>query len=186
MDNISFKSRIKAVSLSEFNRLTSSYRNNCVNYPWTVKESLLKSGAYTTDVYDCTVCGFTDGSKVLLLHICPTIAKNLKFAEIEKFITEKLDLTNSYLQGFLLGSRDNFKDSSNSSKVFKFFENFMKKNNIAYSKLQNSNTEVNVAYSSTTDEWIVASKDYNAKKTSKENLSKFYENIELSELDEFA
>ena len=51
MDNISFKSRIKAVSLSEFNRLTSSYRNNCVNYPWTVKESLLKPSAYTTDVY---------------------------------------------------------------------------------------------------------------------------------------
>ena len=186
MNNISFKSRIKAVSLSEFARATSSYKNNCVAYPWTMKESLFKPSAYTTDVYDCTVCGFSDGANVLLMHICPTIAKNLKFDKIEEFIKEKLDLTNPNLQGFLLGSRDGFNDSTNSPKVFKFFESFMNRNNISYSKMRNSNSEVNVAYSSITDEWVIASKDYNADKSSKENLSKYFDDIKLSELDEFA
>ena len=76
MNNLSFKSRIRPVSLEEFYPITNSIgRKGNVGYPWTLKESVLNDRAFTKGVIDCTVCGITDGDKVLMLHICPTIKK---------------------------------------------------------------------------------------------------------------
>ena len=55
MNNISFKSRIRPVGNWEFQGLTSGFaKKQYVNYPWTVKESVLSEKAITKNVYDCT------------------------------------------------------------------------------------------------------------------------------------
>ena len=189
MDNISFKSRIKAVSLSEFNRLTSSYRNNCVNYPWTVKESVLSEKAITKNVYDCTVCGITDGLKVLMLHICPTKKENENFGNIINFIKTQIDLKNSNLQGFLFGSRRNT-PNNRSGKIFENFESFMRENNIPYSKIQGSSTFSDVAYSSETDEWLIKHEKMGSAEAIAECkkplnfFTTYFDDVKISDLDE--
>jgi hypothetical protein len=120
MDGINFKSRIRACSLNEFKHTANSCKKHFVDFPWTTKESVYATKAYTTDVYDCTVCALTDGLKVLLLHICPSIEKNLRFNKIEKYILDKIDINNENLQGFLLGSRPNMERSPNSTKLFNY------------------------------------------------------------------
>jgi hypothetical protein len=98
MSNISFQSRIKPVSKSEFRQLTSAYgKKSFVDYPWTVKESVLGKQAFTKGVFDCTVCGITDGLKVLMLHICPTREENSNFSKIIDFIKKKIEHVSSTL-----------------------------------------------------------------------------------------
>lgn len=73
MEKVSFTSRIRMVPLNEFRSAVANLpRKNFVSEPWTIKESVLADKAYTSDILDCTVCGLTDGQKVLLMHICPT------------------------------------------------------------------------------------------------------------------
>ena len=124
MDNVSFQSRIKLTSMNAFDKEVRYGKRNYVNYPWTVKQSVISDKAATTDIYDCTAAGFTDGLKVMLLHICPSMAENSNFKKIEKFITSKLDIDSPYLQGFILGSKNFNPNSPNSPKVFDFFLNF--------------------------------------------------------------
>ena len=90
MNNISFQSRIKFVSPSKFNQAVTGLSKDClVDYPWTAKESVLAKNAYTKNIFDCTVCGITDGLKVLLMHICPTRTENDNFFKIINFIKNK-------------------------------------------------------------------------------------------------
>lgn len=185
MENINFKSRIRACGLNEFSRATGSYKKHFVDFPWTTKESVYATKAYTTDVYDCTVCGITDGAKVLLLHICPSIEKNLRFSKIEKFINEKLNLENPDLQGFLLGSRPKMERSPNSTKLFDYFESFMEKYKIPCTKIKGSQGETDIAYSSTTDEWLIGSKEFDGKKDSEEFIKEQFNEVALAECDEF-
>lgn len=185
MDKISFQSRIRVTNLEEYRYVTSQFRNKSVNFPWTIKESVLADKAHTQMVYDCTVCGITDGLKVLLLHICPTIKENLNFKKIENYIKNKIDLKNiENLQGFLLGSQENIKDST---KVFNFFEDFLKNNNIPFSKFKNGDCTNHVAYSSITDEWLIANEHFNKKQDNSKNyLTKHFKEVELADFDEFA
>lgn len=155
MDNVSFQSRIRPVGHWEFQKLTSGLdKSQFVNYPWTVNESVISNKACTKGVFDCTVCGITDGLKVLMLHICPTKKENENFGNIINFIKTHIDLKNSNLQGFLFGSRRNTSDNR-SEKIFENFETFMKENSIPYSKIKGSSTFSDVAYSSETDEWLI-------------------------------
>lgn len=188
MDKISFQSRIRVTHLNEYGSVVSSFKKNAVKYPWTVKESVLANSAYTDLVYDCTVCGFTDGLKVLLLHICPTIKENLNFKKIEDFIKSKINLKNNEnLQGFLLGSKKNLDVSPDSEKVFNFFEDLMEKYNIPFSKFKNSKDINYVAYSSVKDEWLIGNGDFNIlKDNSSDFLKKHFEEVMLSEYDELA
>ena len=55
---------------------------NYVDYPWTIKESVFSNNAYTKNIADCTVCGITDGLKVLLIHLCPTNKENFNFNKV--------------------------------------------------------------------------------------------------------
>ena len=173
MNNISFQSRIRACSKSEFSRVTAGFAKKSVNYPWTVKESVIADKAYTKDVFDCTVCGITDGLNVLLMHICPTVKENLNFKKIEKFILDKIDVNNPDLQGFLLGSVQAC--GLYSGELFEKFEDFMNKYRIPFSKFQGSEDYSDVAYSSTTDEWLICSP---------KSLKNQFRKIEISDLDE--
>ena len=193
MNNISFQSRIRPISKNEFSKITSSYGQKVfVDYPWTVKESVLDKKAYTKGVFDCTVCGITDGLKVLMLHICPTRKENADFNVITNYIKKRFDLKDSNLQGFLLGSKKLPFLDKKSEEIFHNFEKFFEKHNIPYSKIKGGLHENDVAYSSTTDEWLVSHEmleNENIKKfhrTPAKFLKEFYNDVKISELDELS
>ena len=177
-NNICFTSRIRYVSPEEFRKFASTVgKNKSVNYPWTVNESVLADAAYTTGVLDCTVCGFTDGQKVLLSHICPTNLRNKDFNSIVDYIKNKIDVTNKNLQGFILGSRNENQDSI---MVFNKFLDFMNRYKIPFSQFKGGNDEYSVAYLSSKDEWLITNSRFPAKK----DLNSLFESIKISELDE--
>ncbi len=186
--NISFKSNIRLVTPEEFRQIANKIgEKNFVKYPWTVKQSVLANSAYTKDIFDCTVCGLTDGQTVLLNHICPTVMENNNFDKIAGFIKSKIDLTNSNLQGFLLGSKKNFKESPFSTQLFENFANFLQKHNIQFSQFKGSIYPSDVAYSSLKDEWVISNYNITAplpNSETKKILNNIFDDIKISELDE--
>lgn len=189
MDNIRFQSRIRLTSMNVFNKEIHYGKKNYVNYPWTVKESVISDKAATTDIYDCTAAGFTDGSKVLMLHICPTEPRNNNLSKIEKFINEKIDPNNPYLQGFILGSKNFNPNTPNSPKVFDFFLNIMNKLDIPFSYFRAGDYANNIAYSTLKDEWVIGSELLNAVdksifKTPQKAIEKIFEESKISNFDE--
>ena len=191
MDKVSFTSRIRLVPLNEFYNTTIQMgEKKFVKEPWTIKQSVLSDSAYTKDILDCSVCGLTDGEKVLLTHICPTNPKNNNFKLIENFISEKIDLSNKYLQGFLLGSKPNNINSPTSTNLFDKFAEFLNKYKIPFSQFKGGLFEHHVAYSSKNDEWLigncVVSKNLkNIYKDKPEELfNRIFDKVEVSDLDE--
>lgn len=158
MDNISFQSRIRLTSLSEYRNLaTHEFKN--VYYPWTIKETACAPKTKTDGVYDCTALGITDGDKSLLFHICPTVKENQNFKKLEEQITQKIvNLLNlDYLQGFILGSKPYNINSPKSTPLFDMMEGILKKLHIEYSKFKGGNYTNSIAYDNTNDEWIIGS-----------------------------
>lgn len=190
MNNISFQSRIRITDINTFNKEVRYGKKNLVNYPWTKKESVLSDKAATTGILDCTCAGFTDGVKVLLMHICPTNPENKNLKSIDKYIKNKIDLTNPNLQGFILGSKNNNIYSPNSPIIFDFFVNLMKNFNIRYSEFRGGDFSNNVAYSSLKDEWIIGSdllNNIDKKKifiTPQKAVEKIFDKVQLDECDE--
>jgi hypothetical protein len=192
MQNISFTSNIRLVSPNEYSKSISKISHkNFVDFPWTLKESVLADSAFTKDVFDCSVCGLTDGQDVLLMHLCPTSDKNKSFAKIEKFIEKKLWLGNPDLQGFILGGKFNNINSPRSIKLNESFEKFMIKHNIPYSLFRGGDFANNVSYSSKTDEWLISNeliKDdmKEVYKNPLDILSRIFDKIKISKLDELS
>lgn len=191
MDNISFTSRIRLATLNEFYSANSRLgARKSVKEPWTIKESVLADGAYTSGIIDCTVCGLTDGAKVLLTHICPTNPKNKSFNRIEEFIINKINIFDKNLQGFILGSKPNNINSSNSTKLFDKFVEFMQKYDIPFSQFKGGLFENNVLYSSQKDEWIISNcaVTEGIKKIYNNNpgklFNRFFDKVNISDLDE--
>lgn len=192
MDNVSFTSKIRLVTMPEFQQITSKIgARNAVNAPWTIKESRLTRSAYTTGILDCTVCGLTDGQHVLLNHICPTNSKNKNFTPIERFIRDKIDLRNPDLQGFILGSKEGLPLSPYSVPLFEKFVGLMKRYNIPFSQFKGGQFENHVAYTSQTDEWIISNnlvKDWlkDVFTDVKPVFNRIFDKVEVSKLDELS
>ena len=190
-NNISFTSRIRLVPLNEFYRTTMPIgEKKFVKDPWTIKETVLADSAYTEGIIDCSVCGLTDGAKVLLTHICPTNPKNKSFSKIEEFIKNKINLTDKNLQGFILGSKPDNINCPHSTKLFDKFVEFMHKYDIPFSQFKGGLFEHNVAYSSKTDEWIIGNcvvtdglrQIY--KNNPEKLFNRLFDTVEVSDLDE--
>jgi hypothetical protein len=188
MNNVSFTSRLNFVDSGSFNKIINSIgAKNTVNFPWTVKESVLADKAVTTNIFDCVAFGLTDGSQVLLMHICPTVERNKSFAKIEKFILNKINIFNENLQGFILGGKYHNLNSPNSIKMFDKFEKFLEKYNIPYSKFKGGPFKNDVAYITSKDEWIISNdvitpdlKNLPAESV----LHKIFDDIKISKTDE--
>ena len=82
-------------------------------------------------------------------------------------------------------------DSAGSSQLFNKFVRLFKENGVPYSSLKGGNGVRNVAYSSTTDEWLVSGTEI--KRTEKEKkitplevLQRAFNQVEISELDEIS
>ena len=190
MDNITFTSRIRPVTRAEFSRVISSYGDkNFVGYPWTLKESVLSNKAYTKDIADCSVCGITDGLKVLLIHLCPTEKINFQFNKVVDFIKEKFDLNNPDLQAILIGGKPECTHGVDSYKLFGMFENFLDNSKIPYSKLKGGMGTKDVAYSASTDEWIIHNDAFkfperNIFKPVEKAMEETYNEVKIADCDE--
>lgn len=193
MDNISFQSRIRLTNRYEFRNLVNREFEQ-VFYPWTMKETVCSKKARTDGIYDCTALGITDGIKVLLFHICPTVIKNQDFNKLETQITEKIiNMMNlDYLQGFILGSKKYNINSPRSTELFDMIEGLLKKLHIQYSKFKGGNFNNNIAYDSTKDEWIIGSDFLNTISSPKESLfespqnaaKRIFDQVKIADCDE--
>ena len=187
MDSISFQSRIRPVGINDYYTVSRkiSERGNA-KPPWTLDESVFNKDVFTSGVIDCTVCGITDGDKALLVHICPTVRENRNFSRIENYIRSKLELMNKeYLQGFLLGSQGN--EPRESRVLFNKFVNLTERLNIPTSIFRAADNDVNVAYISDKDEWIISTKDVPAllkDRSPEETIHSIFEEVKLSKFDE--
>lgn len=191
MDSISFQSIIRPVGRNEFNKAVSRFgKQNFIDYPWTIKESVMSQRVYTTGIEDCTFFGLTDGKKVLGMHICPTMKANFDINKIKNFIKEKFDLSNPDLQGFILGGRR----YSELGLSFNLFENLIvlfEKNNIPYSKFKGGAQVNDVAYDSTKDEWLISTvfaenEEIKNNYGAKEVLEHIFDEVAVSEKDEIS
>ena len=193
INGITFQSKIRPVNREQFNKIISTYeKHHFVDYPWTVKESVLSNKAYTKGVFDCTVCGITDRTKVLLLHICPTMKANQDFSSIINFIKRTFDIKSPNMQGFLLGSKNLPYVGEKSLKMFDNFEKFFEQHKIPFSKIKGGRYANDVAYSCHTDEWIISHEklaNYSSRSSYK-NPANFidmhYDEIKINELDEIS
>ncbi len=189
MDNISFTSLIKPVKMSKFMFRTDKIPvNNFVSYPWTCKESRKAQSAFTTGVEDCTMCGITDGKDVFMMHICPTKSANADFSKIKQFIEDKVNLKNLNLNAVVIGGKY-YPDDKRSLKLFDNFVNFLKKQNIPTSYFRGGDVyeRVDIAYTSSSDEWIVASRyldPFIDKLGPQEVLSRIFPRICIADCDE--
>ncbi len=154
MTEISFTSGIQAVTQKAFGEAAVKIGSkNSVNYPWTINESIKAPAAYTKGICDCTMMGLTDGKDILMLHLTPMNESNHHFFSITQYIAQKMDLKNPDLQGILVGS----KPTKRSQDIYNKFLEFFKKYSIPFSELKIGKDRIDVAYSSQTDSWLVAS-----------------------------
>ncbi len=189
MENVSFTSLIRPVSSVEFYKATKkiSYLNH-VCYPWTIKESVKAPDAYTCDIIDCTMCGITDGKKVLMLHICPTMDANSDFSKIKEYLLKKINFKSKKLNAVVLGAKY-YPDDNRSYKLFDNFIKFLKSQKVPTTTIRGEEIyePVDVLYRSKNDEWLIAS-EYLDKFINKEHplklLKRIFPKIQLSDFDQ--
>lgn len=185
MEKISFKSRIKPLTLAQYakisGQITSKYS---VNYPWTLKESIKAKDVYTTNIADCTACLITDGNEAVLMHLSPDREINHAFSLVLNFLRAKLDLKNENLQSVLFGS----KNTQKSQDIYNKFKALMQQLNIPCSELKNSKNKISVAYKTSNDTVFVTSETIdNMLKKGKNNedvIKSGFEKVSLADCDE--
>lgn len=195
MNNISFQSKIRITTQSEFRTLVNREFAK-VDYPWTIKESVCAQKASTDGIYDCTTMGVTDGLKVLLFHICPTVSQNKNFKQLESQITENIinKMNLNCVQGFILGSKKNNIDSPRSDELFNIMEGLLKKLHIQFSKFKGGDYTNNIAYDSTKDEWIIGSNIFDLLNIPKKSIlgtpynaaKRIFEQVKIADCDELS
>ena len=186
MSYVSFKAKIRPVTVSEFtrHRMLTFHK---VDYPWTANETVKATKAYTTDIYDCTAGGIVDShNNVVMFHICPTQKENSDFDNIEKHIMGMVDEGNNNLSGFLVGSLDLFRDSS---MMFKKLHRMLKNHNIPTTILRGTKEQrTDILYNAKKDEWLVTNhninqKIHNGQNTPETILSDSFDEVILSNKD---
>ncbi len=187
MQEISFGSRIVPLDTNEFTKVISKIgRNNSVNYPWTIKESILAKDTYTKNICDCTACLITDGNKSLLLHLCPTIEQNHAISLIIEFLRNTIDLKNKNLQAVLIGS----KNTKKSLDIYEKLTQILKRFNIPFSEFKNSKTPTHIAYRTDTDEVYITNNEINKLikrgNNPQTSIEKAFEKISVSNCDDLS
>ena len=185
IENISFKSRIKPVTIKEFGSIAGRMgNNNAVKFPWTIADSVKAKDVYTTGVIDCSSCLITDGNEAVLLHLKPDCEANHAFSNVLGYLRGVMDLKSEYLQAVLLGS----KNTKKSQDIYTKFQKLLQQFNIPFSELKNGKTPTSVAYRSETDEVLISNKtiDTMLKKgnSSKNALESGFEKVSIADCDE--
>lgn len=156
MSEISFTSKLTPVSLSEFSHITGKFgKNNAVNYPWTINESIKAQNVYTTNICDCSGCLITNGKEAILMHLCPQIEKNHEFSRVLTFLRMNINLKNNKLHAVLLGSKNN----KQSLDIYNKFLELLKNLGMQISEFKNGKKPTSIAYKSNGDEVLITNKE---------------------------
>lgn len=185
MDNISFTSTIKIVNSAEFNKLAQKCgKQNFVDYPWTIKETIKSSNIYTRNIADCSACIISNGQEAVMMHLSPENQTNHAFSLVLQTLRNLIDLKNPNLQAVLIGS----KNTTKSQDIFIKFQKLLEHLNIPYSTFKNSKTPINVGYNSASDEVLLS--NIKIEQQLKKNLSKreilenTFEKFNINQYDE--
>ncbi len=122
-----------------------------------------------------------------MIHICPTNPQNSNFKSITDFIKQKLDITNTNLQGVLIGAKKNLRESPDSDTLFEKFVQFFRTNKIPFSQLKGGSLANDVAYFSSKDEWVISNSNITGVSVHEPPLklfNKVFDKVELSDLDD--
>ena len=187
MDNVSFQSRIRFVSNTSFDKKVYAFgKENFVDLPWTLKESVVSDKVYTKAVSACSACIITDGIKALMMHICPKTEHIKDFFKIESFVKETFSNKLDKLKAFLIGSMDYEMSLDLNNK----FKDFLTKNKIPFTHIsKGSALGSDVAYSVRDDEltlsnFLVSDEDIDSNFKSKELIDCFFKECKINALDE--
>ena len=185
--NISFKSRIRPVSLTEFTKMSEPlYRTSFVKYPWTIKDSVTAADAFTMDIADCTAGGIVDtkNKKVFLFHICPEMPINQCMSDIAQHINGAFEGIHEGLRAFLTGSSEMFRDSVNNYNNIK---NAILERKIPLTEFKGPKSKTHILYDSNKDEWIISNIDINTRMVNNElnnaSLNQCFDNIHIDNGD---
>ncbi len=187
MENISFTSRLKPITLSEFRHTISSIGSqNSVDFPWSINQTRKGKDVYTTNVIDCSSCLITNGQEAVLMHLTPDTEQNHAFSLVLAKLRNLLDLKDSNLQAVLLGSKNHKK----SLDIYNKFKELLKQLNIPFSEFKNGKTPTSIAYKTSSDEVYITNNtiDKLLKKNMKasDTLNASFENLTISSCDEIA
>lgn len=187
MDSISFTSKLKPLTLSEFGQIKSRIGSkNSVDFPWTINQTVKAKDVYTTNVIDCSACLLTNGQEAVMLHLTPDIEVNHAFSLVLSFLRNKIDLADKNLQAVLIGSKNHKK----SQDIYNKFKEMLKGLNIPFSEFKNGKTPTSIAYKTSSDEVYITNNtiDKLLKKNIKasDTLNASFENLTISSCDEIA
>lgn len=187
MDRISFTSKLKPLTLSEFGQIKSRIGSkNSVDFPWTINQTVKAKDVYTTNVIDCSACLLTNGQEAVMLHLTPDIEVNHAFSLVLSFLRNKIDLADKNLQAVLIGSKNHKK----SQDIYNKFKEMLKGLNIPFSEFKNGKTPTSIAYQTNTDEVYITNNtlDKLLKKNTEnsEVLKAGFEKISIADCDEIA
>ena len=152
MTEIYFTSTIIPMKLSNFHKITSSFRDNFVDYPWTISTSRVANDVFTHNICDCSACLITNGQKALLKHLCPDNEQNHIFKNVLFYLRNNFDLKDKNLQAVLVGS----KNTKSSQDIWNKFTKLLSDLEIPTTFLKNGKSPTHLAYRSCTDEVLIS------------------------------
>lgn len=193
INNFSFGSSIKLTTRSGvLNEIIDFQHKPTINYPWSIHQTLKAPQAYTDGIQDCTAGGILVGENkdnikdVVMFHICPDTPDNKDFNLIKETLLKKIG-NDTPIQGFLLGSRNAFKESA---MMFSNLENFIKQTlKIPYTKMQGlklveKDNYADIAYDKIKNQWTIFVEELNPFKSDiEENLRGHFNDVFICEKD---
>ncbi len=97
MQNITFTSSIRPLTLAKFEKETANITRNVTG--WDIEGAKKGISAKTDRIMDCTALGLTDGEKVFLMHITPDKSSDKAyFSKIVECIKNNIDINSEYIQ----------------------------------------------------------------------------------------
>lgn len=185
MTNINFTSRINPVTTKEFSKIiTSIDRNNFVDYPWTINQTVKGESLYTTGICDCTSLLLSNGNEAVLLHLSPQIENNHSKYILTQHLKNIINLGDKNLQAVIVGSKKIIK----SEKLYNMIVEFVNSLGITSTKLKGTKSPTHIAYKTNTDEIFITNNTINKAlskgSTKKEALYKGFDNVVISPNDE--
>ncbi|MCQ2753739.1 MAG: hypothetical protein MJ231_01685 [bacterium] len=188
MDSITFGTRVRIVSKSEFNNAINSNFKNIDN--WTLKG--IKKGERLVSRGMCD-CGFVLGKGYGIeangMHICPTYKEN-KLKSIIEHLKKWINPLEEQ-EAIIVGGKENNVNSPQSMKFVDSYIKTMEESNIPCSYFVGGDFENDVAYSGMKDEFLIGNELINetSKKifgTPQRAIEKIFSKFKIADCDEIS
>ena len=125
---------IRPAGKKEFRNKKFAYGIKCfIDAPWSSFQNVFKKNAATENIMECSTAGIINPEKIKMTHINPNAPINQNFSSIADEFVKDIDLTNTNLRGFVLGSVNY---DPKSIELFNKFCNLLKALRIPFSSLK--------------------------------------------------